>query len=109
MLISTITHKLYLLSRLRPMLTQKAALAVYKSKILTYLDYRAVFQYSARAPLLRKLQTLQNRAIRIVLKLPARTNVDHQHLELCLFHSELRREYFLMKLMFQLYASHDMI
>lgn len=50
-LISTVSYKLYSLSRLRPMLTQKAALAVYKSKILT-LDYSTVFQYSARVRLL---------------------------------------------------------
>lgn len=106
-LIAIISHKLYLLSRLRPMLTQRAAV-VYKSKILAYFDYSAVLQFSIRAPLLWKLQVLQNRAIHIILRLPSRTNVDRQHLYLSLLHTEHRREYFLMNLMYQLHSSYGL-
>lgn len=106
-LITTIVHKLYLLSKMRPMLTQKAALAIYKSKIMTFFDYSAVFHYATRVPLLRKLQVLQNRAIRIILKLPARTNVDRNHLELGIWHLDNRREYFLLCTMFQLIMRPD--
>lgn len=87
---------------MRPMLTQKAALAVYKSKILAYFDYSAIFHYATRVTLLRKLQVLQNWAIRIISKLPPRTNVDQKHVELGIWHLENRREYFLLCLMFQL-------
>lgn len=71
------------------------------------MDYSAVFQYSARLPLLRKLQTLQN-LFWIILKLPSRTNVDQHHMNLGIFHTNQRRDYFLMNLMFQLYRSHNM-
>lgn len=61
-----------------------------------------------RTPLLRKLQILQNRAIRIILNLPSRTNVDQQHLYLGIFHTDFRREYFLMNLMYQLHSSYGL-
>lgn len=85
-LIANIVHKLYLLAKMRPMLTKKAALAVYKSKILAFFDYSAAFHFAARVSLLRKLQVLQNRAIQIILKLPPCTNVDHSHIELGIWH-----------------------
>lgn len=44
-LIKTITYKIYLLRKLRSMLTLKAALVVYRSKILAYFDYCAIFHY----------------------------------------------------------------
>lgn len=103
-LIAVIVHKLYLFSKMRPMLTQKAALAVYKSKILVYFDYSAI---CCRLPLIRKLQVLQNRAIRIILKLSPHTNVDHEHIDLGIWHLENRRQYFLLCLKFELSVRPD--
>lgn len=98
-LINTVTYKLYLLAKLRPMLTRASAAAVYKSKILSYVDYSSVFQLSVKSTYKSKLQALQNHAIRLILKLPRRTNVDQEHAQLGIWHLENRRNYFLMKLM----------
>lgn len=99
-LIQLLTYKIYLLAKMRSTLTQFAALSVYKSTILTLIDYVILFYSSFNKKIQWKLQTLQNRAIRIILRLPARTNVDEQHIKLNIWHIENRHWYFLMKFMF---------
>lgn len=96
-LIQKITYKLYLLAKLRPMLTKYAALTIYKSKIMPYIDYNLLLYTSARKQNQQKLQILQNRAIRIILKLPRRSNVDLHHIALKIWHVETRYRYFLLK------------
>ena len=59
------SHKVYLLSRIRPYITKDAALNVYKSKICPYMDYGDILYMGTFAPILDKLQKLQFRAIRI--------------------------------------------
>lgn len=44
-LIRTVTHKLYLLAKVRSMLTRRAAVAVYKSLVLSYIDYSSISNY----------------------------------------------------------------
>lgn len=99
-LIHLLNYKIYLLARMRASLTQFAALSVYKSTILSLMDYVILFYSSFNKPMQRKLQVLQNRAIRIILRLPNRTNVDEQHIRLNIWHIENRHWYFLMKFMF---------
>lgn len=70
-LLHKLNYKIYLLAKLRP-------LAVYRSKILSYIDY--MFYSSFRKPMQRKLQVIQNRAIRIICRIPKRTNVDRRHI-----------------------------
>lgn len=79
------------------MLTKKAALAIYKTKILSYIDYNFLMYTSARKQYQLKLQTLQNKAIRIILRLPRCTNVDSHHVSLKIWHVETRYRLFLLK------------
>ena len=60
-------HKVFLLSKVRRFLTSKAAISVYKTKILPYFDYGDIFYLSCPGALLEKLQRIQNRALRICL------------------------------------------
>lgn len=101
-LIRNVTYKLYLLGKLRPMLNMRTALLVYKSKIMSYIDYNLLFYTLLRKTYQRKLQILQNQAIRIILKLPKRTNVDNCHVTLNLWHIETRSRFFLLKYMYNL-------
>lgn len=101
-LIQKIIYKLYLLSKLRPMLSMKTALLVYKSKIMSYIDYNILFYPSFRKVYQKKLQILQNRAIRTILKLPKRTNVDNYHVTLRIWHIDTRFRFFLLKYMYTL-------
>ena len=60
-------HKVFLLSKVRRFLTSKAAISVYKTKILPYFDYGDIFYLFCPGALLEKLQRIQNRALRICL------------------------------------------
>lgn len=101
-LVHKMNYKIYLLAKMRPMLTKYAAVAIYKSTILTYLDYNILFLSSARKISQKKFQILQNKAIRIICKLPSRTNVDDQHTRLNIWHIQNRHWYFLLKHMYTL-------
>ena len=62
--IKLVAHKLFLLHKNRFYITESASIKIYKSMILPYLDYGDIFFMNANAEQLRKLQTLQNRALR---------------------------------------------
>lgn len=62
-LIQKVTYKLYLLAKVRPMLTRATALAIYKTKILSYIDYNLLLYTSTPKQYQLKLQILQNKAI----------------------------------------------
>lgn len=75
-IIRNVSHKVYILSKIRDKLTDKAAADVLKVMILPLLDYRDVFYPSASGQLLNKLRVLMNKALRIVAKVGCRENTD---------------------------------
>ena len=75
-----VSHKLFLLSKIRKYLTKKQALTIFKSKILPYFDYGDIFCIGSHEKSLDKLQKMQNRALRICLKAPLLTSVKSLHL-----------------------------
>ena len=74
-----VSHKLYLLSRVRKYITIGQAISIYKSKIVPYFDYGDIFLMNISAKTHSKLQKLQNRALRICLALEGRSNVNEMH------------------------------
>ena len=76
-----VSHKLYILSKIRNVLNQEQALALYKSKILPYFDYGDIFYNKTYIRTTDKLQKLQNRAIRLCLGRDSRYNVLLLHQE----------------------------
>ena len=56
-----VSHKLFLLSKIRKYLTHKQALTIFKSKILPYFDYGDIFCIGSHEKSLIKLQKMQNR------------------------------------------------
>lgn len=68
--IKNVGHKIHLLCKIRSKLTKKAALDVYKVMILPLFDQGDVFYHGISQTSLKKLQVLQNRAIRIIARLP---------------------------------------
>lgn len=65
---------------------------LYKCMILPVFDYGDVFyNHSTNKLLLKKLQTIQNSAIRIISKLPKRTNTDSEETDLGLLNLVNRR------------------
>lgn len=72
-------HKVYILSKIRKFLNTDQSLIIYRSKVLPYMDYGDILIHDTNTALLNKLQRLQNRALKIVFKLPARTSTSDLH------------------------------
>ena len=81
--IKIVAHKISLLGRVRFYITEDAAMKIYKTMILPYLDYGDFFMH-ANFKQIKKLQTLQNRALRICLNTQMNTPTDilHQSVQL---------------------------
>ena len=77
--IRRVSHKLYLLSRIRKYVTVGQSIAIYKSKVVPYFDYGDIFLMGTNQKTIDKMQKLQNRALRICLALDGRSNVDNLH------------------------------
>ena len=67
-LVSVVNFKAYSFTKFRHMLTKSAAIRLYKSMILPYLDYGDSIYGGANQDLLQKLQRLQNRCLRKIAK-----------------------------------------
>ena len=99
-ILNRVGHKLYLLRKIRGSLTEKAARDIYTMAILPYIDMSDIIYAIGPATKINKLQILQNQAIRLIKKLPPRTNVDEQHKELKLQPLAIRREIHLLETAF---------
>lgn len=72
-------HKIYILSKIRKFLNTEQALIIYRSKVLPYMDYGDILIHDSNTSLLNKLQRLQNRALKVIFKAPARTSTSDLH------------------------------
>lgn len=77
-IIKNVAHKVHLLSKIKSKITVKAAIDVFKTMILPLLDNGDVFYHGGLQAQLNKLQSLQNRAVRIMHKMQRLTNVQEQ-------------------------------
>lgn len=91
-IISNVSFRLGKLSRIRNCISKKTSLMVFKCMILPVLDYGDVFySHAVHKHLIDKLQVLQNAAVRIICKLPKRTNTMQDEAELNLLPLMKRR------------------
>ena len=74
-----VTHKMFMLTKIRRYLNNKSMLCIYKSMVLPYFDYADVVVSNASTFLLGKLQSLQERCLRICLNVHDRNNVNDLH------------------------------
>ena len=65
--VRNVSHKIYLLSRVKKFMSNRTALLVYKTMILPFFDYADVIYHNASVSELEKLQRLQNRALKLCL------------------------------------------
>ena len=77
--VRNVSHKIYLLSRVRKFMSNRTALLVYKTMILPFFDYADVIYHNARVNELDKLQRLQNRALKLCLGLHKREDTELVH------------------------------
>ena len=86
----------YLSKKLRHLLTIKAALLIYKNMILPILEYGDIFTMAASQENRKKLQTLQNKALRCALNKDRRYSTKDLHAEAKLSKLKLRRKLHLL-------------
>ena len=102
-----IAKDIYLLKRIRPYLTQETALTYYKSIIQSRFDYCSLVWGNAGKGILDKLQKLQNRALRIILKVDWRFPSHSLYDILKIDNLSDRRNKQILHMMFKI--AHDMI
>ena len=100
-LVSVVNFKAYSFTKFRHMLTKSAAIRLYKSMILPYLDYGDSIYGGANQDLLQKLQRLQNRCLRIATYQFGHTDTTELHKQTKTSFLNQRRETHLLNLMFR--------
>ena len=102
LLIRKVSNKIYQLSKIRSFITKKAALMIYKNMILPILEYGDVFIHSASKETRKKLQVLQNKALRCALSKEKLFPTDELHVEAKLLKLKDRRHMHVLLHMYQL-------
>ena len=79
--IQKVSNKIYQLTRIRSFISKRAATLIYKNMILPIPEYGDIFLHSATHKTRKKLQTLQNKALRCALEKEKLTRSDVMHKE----------------------------
>ena len=99
--IKLVAHKITTLNKIRCYISDDAAIKLYKTMILPYMDYGDIFFMNANSDQLKKLQTLQNRALRTCLNTQLATPIEILHQSVQLPKLNVRREAHLINFMFK--------
>ena len=100
-IIQRVSDKLRYLKRIRRFITATAALSIYKNMILPILEYGNVLLVSITVILRKKLQTLQNKALKCALGLDPTTSSKEVHKLAKIDNLKVRREMQLSQIMFK--------
>ena len=90
------------LKKLRKSLNQNAALMIYKNMILPIMEYGDIYMHSSTKEYRKKLQTLQNGALRCALNRDARSDTTELHKTANLQKLKQRRKTHLLQHMYQI-------
>ena len=96
------SNKIYQLTKIRSYTTKRAALLIYENMILPILEYGDIFLHSATHKIRKKLQTLQNKALRCAVSKDRITKSDLLHTEANILKLKDRRHVHMLLHMFQL-------
>ena len=99
--INKVSNKLYQMRRLRPMLNDQAAILMYKNMILPILEYGDIFLTATTQSNRKKLQTLQNRALKCALNKPHLTPSTEIHVAAKLNKLIVRKKHHILLHMYQ--------
>ena len=95
------SHKIYLLSKIRKFITFEDANRIYKTMILPIVEYGDILYDGSNQNLLQKLQTTQNRALRLVYYKQYHVSVIFLH-EVCeIARLDLRGKMYLLLFMYK--------
>lgn len=104
-MLKTVSNRITQLKRIRNSITHKIALQLYKSMILPIIDYADIFCHNKNSVLLKKFQTLQNRCIRIISRLPRLSSTADETKKLGLLPLHTRRSLHILQFGFELINS----
>ena len=99
-IVSSVSNKLKQFQRMRSFLSMRAAILVYKSMMLPILEYGDILLSATSKVNRKKLQTLQNKALRCALNKGIETSSADLHSEAKLLKLNLRREQHLLNYMY---------
>ena len=99
----SVGHKIFRLRRLRHQMDQETAIIVYKQTILPYFDYCSFIIDGAKKTKIKKLQTLQNNALRVCTQKYNREiySTDEVHADCSVERLDQRRQFQLAILMYK--------
>ena len=101
LIIQRVSDKIVYLKRVRRFINATAALNIYKNMILPILEYGDVLFLSLKGAVRKRLQTLQNKALKCALGLDPFTGSEEVHRLAKLEKLEVRREQHALHLMFK--------
>lgn len=91
-LMTVLQHKVLLLCKIRPFIDSRTSVIIYKSHMLSYIEYGSVFLNGLPLNLLNKLQRVQNKCLRICHYADKRTSNFELHLASKILPLMLRRK-----------------
>ena len=103
--VSKVNGRLLSFDRIRNMMDVSTSELIYKQTILPIIDYLSIIVNSSTKRKIKKLQPLQNRAIRIILNLKGYISTEEMnglHGRVRLEMLENRRKRFMLKMMYKL-------
>ena len=78
-LLTIITHKAYILGKIRKFITEYTAIRIYKAMLLPYFDYADIIYDKTKQCDLDKLQRAQNKCLKICMLTNVKTDTDLVH------------------------------
>ena len=107
--LNTVSHKAYILSKIRNFITTYSSIRTYKSMILPYFDYADIVFDKANQSDLDKLQRMQNIGLKVCLRTSIRTDTDLIHFLVKTPKLEYRRRVHLLNFMYRNLQKHHLI
>ena len=96
----SVLHKIYLLTKLRKFLTLKASITIFKSMVLPYFEYGNIFLEACEVSVLKKLDRIFIRGLRVTLKNYEKTDEILLMKSVNILPLQMRRDMSVAKLMF---------
>ena len=100
LIVKRVRNKLVQLCSMRYFLTNKAALLIYKNMILPILEYGNIFLSSLSSSTLKKMQIIQNKALRLAIDYRRELSLKDLHTEAKLQKLKVRRQSHTLQFMF---------
>ena len=108
-LLSIVTHKSYVIGKIRIYTSEYSAIWIYKAMLLPYFDYADIVYDRARQLDLDKLQRVQNKCLKTCILSDIRTDTDYVHQHTKVPKLENRRKVHLRNFMFQMKSNENLL